>query len=226
MKSSPQLHTDTFKFLKALRANNNKEWFDKNRKTYEAVKKDFYIFVEGLITELRKFNTDIEPLEAKNCVFRINRDIRFSKDKSPYKSNLAASIGKGGKKSHFAGYYFHVEPNGNTFIGGGVWHPEKDVLDKVRQEIDYNQKQFEKIVLNKSFKNIFGSMYDDKISTTPKNYAKDNPAIEWLKYRSYIFGADIKKDADVLGKNALSNFVKTAKALSPFIQFINTAIAD
>ncbi len=226
MKPSPQLHPDTFKFLKALKANNNKVWFDKNRKTYEAIKKDFYTFVDELITELRKFNPDIEPMEAKNCVFRINRDIRFSKDKSPYKSNLAASIGRGGKKSHYAGYYFHIEPNGNTFVGGGVWHPEKEVLEKVRQEIDYNQKQFEKIVLNKSFKKTFGAMYDDKMSTTPKAYAKDNPAIEWLKYRSYIFGADFKKDTDILGKNAISNFVKTAKALSPFIQFINTAISD
>ena len=225
MKTNPQFHPDTFKFLKTLKSNNNKEWFDKNRPTYEKIKKDFYGFVDELIIELRKFNPDIEPLEAKNCVFRINRDIRFSKDKSPYKHHLAAVISRGGKKSHFAGYYFHIEPNGNTYIGGGVWRPEKDVLDKVRQEIDYNQKSFEKIILNKSFKSVFGTMNEDKMSTAPKNYAKDDPAIEWLKYKSYVFGVDMK-DADAMSKTALVQVVKTFKTLSPFIQFLNTAIGD
>src|SRR5689334_13212529 len=130
------LQSTTIKFLKDLKKNNTKEWFDKNRKVYEAAKKDFTDFVQTMIDKFGKKDESIAAIVAKDCLFRINRDIRFSKDKSPYKTNMGASINKGGRMTmNTAGYYFHLEP-GNCFVGGGLWQPEPDALKKIRQEID------------------------------------------------------------------------------------------
>src|ERR1051325_10599551 len=128
------LQTTTLKFLKDLKKNNTKEWFDANRKAYESAKKDFEGLVESVIEQFCKKDEEIGSLKPKDCMFRINRDIRFSKDKSPYKTNFGAFINKGGKKSIYAGYYFHCEP-GENFVGGGLWMPMPDALKKVRQEI-------------------------------------------------------------------------------------------
>ncbi len=127
----------TISFLKSLKKNNNKIWFDKNREKYDAAKDDFEHFVQSLLQKMIAFDPDMKELEAKKCMFRINRDIRFSKDKTPYKINIAASFNKGGKKSINAGYYFHLQPGGNSFVGGGLWMPNVPELKKLRQEIDY-----------------------------------------------------------------------------------------
>src|ERR1700734_3777017 len=110
----------TIKFLKDLKKNNNKPWFESNRKKYEDAKADFSKFIQGIIEKHAKKDKTLKDLKAKDCMFRINRDVRFSKDKSPYKTNFGASINRGGKKSLFAGYYFHCEP-GESFAGGGLW---------------------------------------------------------------------------------------------------------
>ncbi|HLO80078.1 MAG TPA: DUF2461 domain-containing protein, partial [Chitinophagaceae bacterium] len=123
-------------FLKKLKKNNNKPWFDANRHLYVEAKVEFEDFVSSLITSYGKHDPAIAHLLPKDCIFRINRDVRFSKDKSPYKNNFGASITSGGKKSPFAGYYVHIEP-GAGFVGGGLWQPMPDMLAKVRQEIDY-----------------------------------------------------------------------------------------
>src|SRR5215208_1456588 len=126
------LQPATLKFLKALKKNNNKVWFDKHRKDYDAAKNDFENFIQAVLDKQSKNDSDLKELTAKKCMFRINRDVRFSKDKSPYKTNFGASMDKGGKKSGFAGYYFHLEP-GKSFLGGGLWMPQPDALKKVRQ---------------------------------------------------------------------------------------------
>ena len=124
------LQTSTFKFLKDLKKNNNKPWFDKNRKVYEAAKADFISFIQAVIDQHGKKDASIKNLLAKDCLFRINRDVRFAKDKSPYKTNMGASINKGGRKAeNSAGYYFHLEPGG-VFTGGGIWMPMPDELKK------------------------------------------------------------------------------------------------
>ncbi|MBK8413382.1 MAG: DUF2461 domain-containing protein [Bacteroidetes bacterium] len=133
----------TLDFLKALKKNNNREWFDVNRSKYEEAKADFEKFVETLLPLLSKENSKLKDLKVKDCVFRIYRDVRFSKNKDPYKTNFGAYFVEGGKKSSKAGYYIQIEP-GNSFLAGGCWMPEAPVLKAIRQEIDYNLKDFEK----------------------------------------------------------------------------------
>ena len=153
------LQISTVKFLKDLKKHNNKPWFDANRKIYEAAKADYLNFIQKVIDSHGKNDPEIRNIVAKDCLFRINRDVRFSKDKSPYKTNFGASINKGGKQSvSTAGYYFHLQP-GESFTGGGIWMPEKENLQKIRQEVDYNLDDFKKIISGKKFKTVFGELW-------------------------------------------------------------------
>ena len=183
------LEPQTLKFLSQLKKNNNKPWFDSHRAQYEAGRIDFSNFIQLVIDAVQKTDTTITGLTAKDCQFRINRDIRFSKDKRPYRGKLRGICLQGGKKSIYAGYYFHLAP-GNSFIGGGLWQPEPGNLKKVRQEIDYNWEEFHSILKNKNFKKIYGDLYkgdDMSLSRMPKGYEEeDNPAIDYLKLKSLI----------------------------------------
>src|SRR5690349_1421137 len=152
------LEPQTLKFLSQLRKNNNKPWFDAHRAQYEAARIDFSNFIQLVIDALQISDTTITGLTARDCLFRINRDIRFSKDKTPYKANFGASIKRGGRKSPFAGYYFHLEP-GQSFIGGGLWMPDAPVLKGMRQEIDYNWDEFQSLLREKNFKKTYGDLY-------------------------------------------------------------------
>ncbi|MBK6991631.1 MAG: DUF2461 domain-containing protein [Chitinophagaceae bacterium] len=220
------LQTSTFKFLKDLKKNNNKPWFDKNRKVYEAAKADFISFIQAVIDQHGKKDASIKNLLAKDCLFRINRDVRFAKDKSPYKTNMGASINKGGRKAeNSAGYYFHLEPGG-VFTGGGIWMPMPDELKKVRQEIDYNFTDFKKIIAAKKFKTVYGELSSNpeyKLSRVPKGYDPENPAAEFLKLKSYIAMIKIS-DADLTSKDLVKKTVAAFEALQPLIEFINEAL--
>jgi len=219
------LEPQTLKFLKQLKKNNNKPWFDSHRAQYEAARIDFSNFIQLVIDALQKKDTTITGLSSRDCLFRINRDIRFSKDKTPYKSNFGASIKRGGRKSLFAGYYFHCEP-GASFIGGGLWMPEAPVLKNMRQEIDYNWEEFQSILREKKFRTIYGDLYrgdDQRLSSTPKGYEKDNPAAEYLRLKSFIAETRIHDESllkSTLHKKTLSAF----EALQPLLQFINRTI--
>jgi uncharacterized protein (TIGR02453 family) len=221
------LQISTIKFLKDLKKNNNKPWFDANRKRYEEAKKDFENFIQQVIDTLGKKDKTIAGIKAKDCLFRINRDIRFSKDKSPYKTNFGASINKGGKKAFStAGYYFHLEP-GQCFVGGGMYQPEPDVLKKVRQEIDYNFKAFNKIIGAKKFKALYGDL--DKsaeftLSRVPKGYESDNPAAKYLKLKSYIAFFQIKDD-ELFARNLVKNTAEAFSVLQPLLDFINESLS-
>jgi len=220
------LQSSTIKFLKDLKKNNNKPWFDKNRKIYETAKADFAGFIQSVIDQHGKKDHSIKNLVAKDCMFRINRDIRFSKDKSPYKSNFGASINKGGKKAmNSAGYYFHLEP-GSCFAGGGIYMPMPDELKKVRQEIDYNFAAFKKIIGSKKFKSVYGDL--DKsaeflLSRVPKGYEPGNPAAEYLKLKSYIAMVKIS-DGVLTSKDLVKKTVEAFEALQPLCLFISNSI--
>jgi uncharacterized protein (TIGR02453 family) len=219
------LQATTIKFLKDLKKNNSKEWFDKNRKVYEAAKEDFASLVNNVIQQFGKKDASIATLTAKDCMFRINRDVRFSKDKSPYKTNMGASFSKGGKKAIVSGYYFHCEP-GRAFVGGGLWMPDADVVKKVRQEIDYCFEEFSKIIKNKKFVAQYkGLEISDETSLTrePKGYEKDNPAIQYIKLKSWLAMTSLT-DADLTDKNLTKKIVAAFEALQPFIEFLNRGI--
>jgi len=221
------LQASTVGFLKNLAKNNDKSWFDAHRKQYDDAKGDYCQFIDVLIDRISAFDKDLDELQGKNCLFRINRDVRFSKDKSPYKTNFGASLSKGGKKSGFAGYYFHLEP-GKSFFGGGVWMPEPEKVKKIRQEIDYCFDEFSGIIKQKAFKSIYTDLYsgeDAKLSRIPQGFEKDNPAGEYLKLKSWLAMVEIP-DADLLSKSLLTNTVKAAKALMPLNKFLNRAIEE
>ncbi len=220
------LQASTVKFLKELKKNNAKSWFDENRSAYEKAKKDFEQFIQILIDKTAKSDGSIAGLKAKDCLFRINRDIRFSKDKTPYKTNFGASINQGGKKSPFAGYYLHVEPGG-SFVGGGIWSPMPEDLSKIRQEVDYNFDEFKKIVTAKKFTSVYGSLYaggDVSLSRVPKGYDTTNPAAEFLKLKSIIAMKPVTDKE--LQSPALAALAATAfQSLQPLIQYLNRALA-
>ena len=219
------LEPQTLKFLKGLAKNNNKPWFDSHRVAYEAARIDFSNFIQLVIDALQVKDTTITGLTSRDCLFRINRDIRFSKDKTPYKSNFGASIKRGGRKSGFAGYYFHVSP-GASFLGGGLWMPEAPALKKLRQEIDYNWDEFEALLKEKEYKKTFKDIYqgdDVRLSTMPKGYEKDNPAATYLKLKSFIAETKIS-DEDLLKGNLHQKTVAAFTALKPLLDFINRAL--
>lgn len=219
------IEPQTLSFLKKLEKNNNKPWFDTHRPQYEAARIDFSNFIQLLIDALQLKDTTITGMTSRECLFRINRDVRFSKNKQPYKTNFGASIKRGGRKSGFAGYYFHLEP-GNSFIGGGLWMPEPAALKNVRQEIDYNWGEFQSILKEKNFKKTYADLYMGEgmsLSTIPKGYEKDNPAAKYLKLKSFI--AETSVTDEELVKGTLHKKTLTAfEALQPFLNFINTAI--
>lgn len=210
-------------FLKQLSQNNNKPWFDENRKNYEECKAEFIDKVDSFIKSCEKFDQDIVGLESKKCIFRINKDVRFSKDKSPYKSNFGASINPGGKKSMLPGYYLHIEP-GKSFLAGGCYQPMPDVLAAIRQEIDYNADEFKKILNHKDFKNYFKALSDeDKLKTAPKGYDKNHPEIALLQHKHFIAIHHLT-DAQVKDNNFEKHVGLVFKAMLPLNQFLRNVM--
>ena len=218
------LAKSTFDFLKLLKKNNNRVWFEKNKQKYLDAKQNIEESVQEIIIALGKHDKNIAHLQAKKCMFRIYRDVRFSKDKSPYKSNLGASLSYGNKKIASAGYYIHIQP-GASFVAGGIYVPDAPVLYKIRQEIDYNAKNFLKIIQNKKFKTLFGKFYDgDALKNNPKGYDKTHPQIEYLKLRHFIVSHDLK-DAAMMKKDFAKKIAEVMKEVKPLNEFIQKSIA-
>lgn len=213
----------TFQFLKKLAQNNSKEWFDANRKQYEASKADMESLVKRILDKTAKFDPMVAGLEPRKCLFRINRDIRFSKDKAPYKLNMGASMSPGGKNSNIPGYYLHIEP-GKSFLAGGCYMPMPEVLAAIRQEIDYNGAAFKKILNAKDFKTYFGALSEeDKVKTAPKGYDKNHPDIELLKFKHFIVVHDLK-DSQVSAPDFDAYAAKVFKAMLPLNLFLRNCI--
>lgn len=218
------IQATTIKFLKDLEKNNDKSWFDVNRSRYEEAREAFLQSVEAMIKAIALFEPAIGEQTAKQTVFRINRDVRFSKDKRPYKNNMSAYFNAAGKKSNLAGYYVHIEP-GKSFVAAGVWMPEAAVLLKIRQEIDYNFDEWKGITTATAFKKLFptGINTDDSLQRPPKRYDENNPAIKILKLKSFI-GSRSFTDAEVMHKDFTKELSKTFKALMPMVHFINRSL--
>lgn len=215
---------ETLKFLAELRENNNKTWFDAHKGEYDAAREDHLKFTSKLIAEVGKWQEEIKKLQAKDCVYRIYRDVRFSKDKTPYKTHFGTYLSPGGKKSPRAGYYFHLEP-GNSFLGGGMWQPEPFVLKAIRQEMDYNLDEFEAILNNADFKKYYtGGLSGDKLQKAPKDYPADHPGIAYLKQKDFIATYKLDDD-DVLTSPKLAGVVASAfKALQPLNEFLDRVL--
>jgi len=217
------LQPATIAFLEKLAKNNNKPWFDGHRDDYQAAKEDYEIFAADILEGLAAIEPMFKERQAKDCIFRIFRDVRFSKDKTPYKAHFGAFFSKGGRKYPGAGYYFHLEPGGKSFAGGGLWVPEAPLLKAVRQEIDYNFTEFTGIVEDKKFKKLFGKIQGEQLKTNPQGYAEDNPAIDYLKMKSFTVSCNIP-DADAAGKGLVKKTLDVFTTMRPFIDFLNRTV--
>ncbi len=212
-------------FLSDLIANNNTEWMHANKKRYENYKKDYHNFISSILAEMKPLDKSLEPLEVKNCTFRINRDIRFSKDKSPYKTNMGVWMSQDKNRKNAPGYYIHFE-KGNCFVAGGVWCPEAGELKQIRKEIEFFHEDLESIVSNKNFKKEFIQLdrgENNVLKKAPKDFDPNHPAIEFLKLKS--FTASHKIPESLFSDTDFSKQIaKKLIALKPLNDFLRRAL--
>jgi|WetSurSiteA1Bulk_404760.scaffolds.fasta_scaffold00188_12 uncharacterized protein (TIGR02453 family) len=216
---------ETFHFLKELKANNSKEWFDENRSLYTDLRNQFEHFINVVIAEISLFDKESALTTAKASIFRINRDIRFSNDKDPYKTNFGAFIAKGGRKGIHAGYYIHVEP-GECFLAGGIYMPSGPMLKALREEIYENITAFKAILHAPSFmKHFGGQLWGDKLTSAPRGFPKDFPDVEYLKYKHYTVAKN-EPDHIYWHPSFIDEVREVFKALEPFNTFLTRAVEE
>jgi uncharacterized protein (TIGR02453 family) len=219
------LSNHSLEFLDDLKMNNNREWFLDNKKRYETFKKDYHQLVGLFLEQMKPLDASLEMLEIKNCTFRINRDIRFSKDKSPYKSHIGVWLSSGNKYNNRAGYYVHIA-RGSSFLAGGFYAPEPEDLKKVRKEIAFFHEDLEAILADKNFSSVFGTFNKtgkSSLVNPPKGYDKEHPAIDLLKLKS--FEVIHKFEIDELTKpDFVSNAVQKLILIKPLNEFMNRAL--
>lgn len=214
----------TFDFISSLIDNNNRNWFNDNKVSYDSAKENIDNFAEAVLTKVKLIDPSINPdVTAKKCVMRIYRDIRFSKDKTPYKNNFGIGISSNGKGGNEPGYYIQIQPN-NNFIAGGLWMPESNQLKAIRQEIDYNTQDILSILNSKRFKNYFTTLdQEHQLKTTPKDYDASHEYIDLLKLKSFTVTHRLSNE-DLLSKNALDKVVEVIQEIYPLTVFLKQAI--
>ncbi|MGO4904939.1 DUF2461 domain-containing protein [Flavobacterium sp. W20_MBD1_R3] len=216
----------SFNFLKELKKNNSREWFEQNKLTYQAYKDDIILFTENLLLELAKLDLLIANanLVPKKCLTRVNRDLRFSKDKTPYKNYVLIVFNKNAPHGNTAGYFIHIEP-GNCMVGGGIWQTTPEFLKKIRQEISYSYEEFNGIISSKQFQDIFpsGIQGQSKLKKFTDFYEEREPVVELLKMKGFctkeLISDKILTSPDAI--KIISNYFKTTK---PLIDYLNKAI--
>jgi uncharacterized protein (TIGR02453 family) len=211
-----------FDFLSALSENNNRPWFEANKKWYEAARKEAEQLFDRCIDVLRP-QEDLGDITAKKAMFRIYRDVRFSKNKDPYKKNFSAMLARGGKKEMMGfGYYVHLQP-GESFMAAGVYEPDALQLAKIRQEIDYNPQPLKDIIFEPGFVKMFGKMEGKQLKTSPKGYSKDHPEIELLRHTQFYFSCPFT-DSEVLDPAFPRKLALACKKIRPFLEYVNQAL--
>ncbi len=217
------LTKETVDFLKKLEKNNDRDWFNANKEAFVRANDNVIAVAGELISLVARFDSTVVGIDPKSCVFRIYRDVRFSQDKSPYKTNLGAFIAPGGKKAMLPGYYFHVQPK-MFFSAAGKHMPDSAELLKIRSYIAKNTKDFFKIVQAKKFHERFGGFHDgDKLTKPPKGFDADHPAIEYLKLKSFTVGEEFT-EKDVLSKDYPNMLAESFRAAFPLVEFLRSAL--
>lgn len=217
----------TFTFLTSLQQNNNREWFQEHKSDYDLAHQNVKDFVAEFIHALSKIDRYIsEDIPVSKCLFRIYRDTRFSKDKTPYKNWFGAGISVAGRKLNGPEYYLHIQP-GNSFIAGGYWRPEKEHLAAIRQEIDYNGTQFRQIINAPKFTKFCILNNEDKLKKVPAGYDADHPDIEFLKLKSFTAGSTLS-DADLSEDDgrSITRLLNFAEAMYDFKLFLHQALDE
>lgn len=211
-------------FLSELDKNNNREWMTAHRDWYEEAREEFKALVAYLLKEMATFDEGLRLVTPKDSIFRINRDIRFSHDKRPYKNNFGAFMAEGGRKTHGAGYYLHLQPGNESFVGGGIYMPPSPILAKIRQEIDYNASELNKIVEEPTFRSTFGAVKGEQLKTAPKGYPKDHPNIELLRLKSFVVTKSLS-DEELKSVNIHDYLVDIFRVQQPFNEYLNVGIS-
>lgn len=214
-----------FRFLKRLKANNNKEFMDENRETYALLRAQFADFVQELLEGLAQFDSSVANVTAKSCLFRINRDIRFSANKDLYKICFSAFLARGGSKGGWPGYYVHLEPGNKSMLAGGIYMPPSPVLAALRAEIATRHRELATIAQSKNFKSRWGSIGGDSLKTAPKGYAADHPAIDWLRLKSYTVAREIA-DSELRSGVEPAAVIKDFRQLYPLNAFLAQAMRN
>ena len=215
----------TFDFLNQLRENNNREWFQANRELFDAARLQFMDFAEQVLHGLVAMDKRIpEDIPVSKCVYRIYRDIRFSLDKTPYKGYFSAAYSPTGRSTEMPGYYIHIQP-GQSFVTAGLWHPSKERLAAIRQEIDYNSADFRSIVEAPLFLQHAGLDQEDRLKKAPSGYSADHPDIEFLRLKSFTATKSFS-DSEMMQKDATEKILSAFQALQPFQEFLYQAVEE
>lgn len=216
------IRKSTLEFLKNLKANNNRDWFLENKPLYIEARQNYEAFVKEILDSIIDFEPIMKGLEVSSCTYRINRDIRFTNDKSPYKSHLGAFMVRGGKQNgdRYAGYYFHVEPGNNSMIAGGAYIPPAPWLAAIRERIDDEGDKLLKILNDKEFSGFLGGLDGEKLKSAPKGFAKDHPYIDLLKMKSFMV-VRMLSDKEVTSEKCFNIVMKAARLMKPLNDFLN-----
>lgn len=207
-------------FLQKLSKHNNREWFAEHKERYTNAHGNIIAFADALLSEMNKHDL-IETASGRQSLFRIYKDVRFSKEKIPFNTHWSGSFKRATKQLR-GGYYYHIAP-GNSFIAGGFWGPNTADMARIRQDIDFNYKDWQKMLANKTLINTFGGMRGEQLITAPRGYAKDHPAIELLRYKQFIMRHDFT-DAEVLSPGFAKMVSDTFRKMRPFLNFMSEVL--
>lgn len=216
----PTINKESLDFLKALSKNNNREWFLEHKDKYLKAQENLILFADALLVEMNKHD-QIETPTGKKSLYRIYKDVRFSKDKTPYSTHWAGGFRRATKKLR-GGYYFHIEP-GNSFIGGGFWGPNPDDLKRIRQDIELNYDDWRKLLKNKSLTTTFGGLLGEQLSSAPRGYTVDHPAIDLLRYKQYLLKHEFT-DAEILSPDFVKKANEVFKKMRPFFNYMSEVL--
>lgn len=218
----PENLRNTITFLRDLRANNNRGWFEQNRKRYDTARANYADFVTDLIIGFSPVE-DLGTVTADDCMYRIYRDVRFSPDKTPYKTNMGAVIGKSGRKTVGRSYYIQIGPEGESFIAAGLYAPSKEELARMRSAIADNSSRLRKILNKRDFKHYFHGLEGEQLKTAPQGYSKDHPDIDLLRYKQFLASAPLSEE-QVLSPDLTDFVVGGFKALKPLETYIHEVL--
>ena len=213
------INKSTLAFIRDLQKNNDRDWFAANKTRYDAAREDFIFFLDNLLVGAAAFEPLAQKQNGKDLIFRIYRDVRFSKNKNPYKDHFGAYLAEGGRKSIYPGYYLHLCPHDRSFLACGLWMPPADYLKAVRQEIDYNLNELQQLIDEPAFKKYFAEVGGEKLKTNPKGYDKENPALPYLRHKSWMVSYPLP-DAVITSENALTEVLQAMELAKPFKEFL------
>ncbi|MFT5777348.1 MAG: hypothetical protein ACI837_000280 [Crocinitomicaceae bacterium] len=212
---------DSINFLKKLAANNNRDWFAENKAEYIEQHEHMISFADSMLAKMNEHDT-IETVSGKKSLYRIYRDVRFSKDKSPYKSNWSGGFMRA-TKARRGSYYFHIQPGNKSFAGGGFWGPNKEDLQRVREDIATDATELRSILTSPELIETFGGIAGDQLKTSPKGFDKEHPDVDLLRFKQFILTKSFT-DKEVLSPDFAEKLNATFKKMRPFFDYMSDVL--